>query len=185
MKRNWILAAAISAVCVGGAYAAETKPMEQFDAAQPYTTHRSETSAYGIRASDLIGQDVVNAANEEIGEVDDVVISRGDGSTSAVISVGGFLGLGDRLVAVPVDELRVSSDGETIFLDTSEEALKAREPFKYNDGEPAGKQRWEKRLELRGELEEEQQDVAEAKRELEEEQKDVEEVQKKLTEVKQ
>lgn len=54
----------------------------------------------GYRASKVMGASVVNDANETVGKVDDVIL--GDDRTShVVISVGGFLGVGNKLVALP------------------------------------------------------------------------------------
>lgn len=54
-----------------------------------------------LRASDLIGQDVFSAQNEDIGEVEDVLIDRNGRVVAIVIEAGGFLGLGERQIAVP------------------------------------------------------------------------------------
>ena len=58
-----------------------------------------------------IGLDVASSAGETIGEIDDVVSINGE--TMAVIGVGGFLGIGEHDVALPVTELMV--DGNTIL----------------------------------------------------------------------
>ncbi|MFZ4407713.1 MAG: PRC-barrel domain-containing protein [Paracraurococcus sp.] len=63
----------------------------------------------GRRASKLIGASVYNETNESIGEVDDILIPPGGGGTVAVISVGGFLGIGAKLVAVPYDRLQAAT----------------------------------------------------------------------------
>jgi hypothetical protein len=58
--------------------------------------------AAGYRASKVIGSSVVNDANETIGKIDDLLV-RSDGKQPyAVLSVGGFLGMGTRLVVVPL-----------------------------------------------------------------------------------
>jgi hypothetical protein len=64
----------------------------------------------GRRASRIIGSTVYNENNESIGEVDDLIIAREGGAPTAIISVGGFLGIGARLVAVPLE--RLSWNGE-------------------------------------------------------------------------
>jgi hypothetical protein len=58
----------------------------------------------GMRASRIVGSSVYNDHNEKIGSVDDVVIGN-DKSLSVVISVGGFLGLGSKMVQVPFNRL--------------------------------------------------------------------------------
>lgn len=59
-----------------------------------------------MTAAELGGKAVVNRNGEEIGEVERVVRRNEDGRHFAVISVGGFLGIGDRQVLVPLEELR-------------------------------------------------------------------------------
>src|SRR5688500_7739185 len=53
-----------------------------------------------LRASDIIGMDVRNTANEDLGEIADVVIDDGKTIRAIVLDVGGFLGIGERRVAV-------------------------------------------------------------------------------------
>jgi sporulation protein YlmC with PRC-barrel domain len=69
--------------------------------------------AKGYRASKLIGTKVYNAKDEKIGTLDDLVI---DGETVrfAVLQVGGFLGIGGKLVVVPYDHLSVDETGDKI-----------------------------------------------------------------------
>jgi hypothetical protein len=57
--------------------------------------------ASGYRASRVIGSTVYNEIRDTIGTIDDLVVSPGDSVTYAILSVGGFLGLGTHLVAVP------------------------------------------------------------------------------------
>lgn len=97
--------------------------------------YRIEGSPYSLRASDLIGRDVHNAKGEEIGEIDDLVVSRADKSIQAVLEVGGVMGIGDKLIAMPYGDLRVSRDGEYVFVNATEEQLEARPEFNYNEGE--------------------------------------------------
>jgi sporulation protein YlmC with PRC-barrel domain len=55
-----------------------------------------------IRASQVIGMNVQNPAGEEVGEVNDIVLDVKKGEVRyAALSVGGFLGIGDKLFAVP------------------------------------------------------------------------------------
>ena len=60
-----------------------------------------------MRASDLIGTDVYSAANEDMGEVDDVLINRSGQVVGLVLGIGGFLGLGETKVAVPMNAVQL------------------------------------------------------------------------------
>ena len=56
--------------------------------------------AAGYRASKVIGSSVVNDANETIGKIDDLLVTRDGKEPYAVLSVGGFLGMGTRMVVI-------------------------------------------------------------------------------------
>jgi sporulation protein YlmC with PRC-barrel domain len=69
------------------------------------------TADHQMRASKVVGASVYNDKNESIGSVDDVLMSDSDHKAgTAVISVGGFLGMGSKLVSVPFDQLRIEND---------------------------------------------------------------------------
>ena len=86
-----------------------------------------------VRASEFIGETVTNGKGEEVGTVDDLIVSQGDRVFYAVLSVGGFLGVGDKLVAVPFEELKIGAkDVEGLVMyDTTKEKLKAQPAFHY------------------------------------------------------
>jgi sporulation protein YlmC with PRC-barrel domain len=58
------------------------------------------------RASKVVGLDVYNGNNESLGSINDLLTDRSGNIKAAVISVGGFLGVGTRLVAVPFDKIK-------------------------------------------------------------------------------
>ena len=60
----------------------------------------------GRRSSRIIGSIVYSDGDERIGTVDDLMVGRDGRISEAVLSVGGFLGLGAKLVAVPYGQLR-------------------------------------------------------------------------------
>jgi hypothetical protein len=62
--------------------------------------------AAGYRASKVIGSSVTNNDNETIGKIDDLLVSSDGKDPYAVLSIGGFLGVGSHLVAVPHDSLK-------------------------------------------------------------------------------
>jgi PRC-barrel domain protein len=89
--------------------------------------------AAGYRASKVIGSSVVNDANETIGTIDDLLVSRDGKQPYAVLSVGGFLGMGTRLVVVPYEMLRFADKRVTLPGGTKE-GLKMLPEFKYATG---------------------------------------------------
>ena len=76
--------------------------------------------ASDVSAKALLTESIKNAANETIGDINDVLIS-GDGKVSAVIvGVGGFLGMGEKNVALPYDQLGFAKDvGDDLVVTTS------------------------------------------------------------------
>ena len=86
--------------------------------------------AAGYRASKVIGSSVVNDANETIGKIDDILVSSDGKEPFAVLSIGGFLGMGSHLVAVPYDSLRFV-DKKFELPGGTKEGLKMLPEFKY------------------------------------------------------
>ncbi len=112
-----------------------------FSSSVEYGKNRNIKSPYQVRISEVLGETVEKSNGDNIGEIDDIVYSVKDQKLMAIISVGGFLGIGEKLVAVPYNELRVSADGDDVYLDSTKDALKAKPEFKYNDGEITGHER--------------------------------------------
>jgi sporulation protein YlmC with PRC-barrel domain len=66
------------------------------------------------RVKDLVGLSVQSPNNESLGKVEDLVIDPAKGQIRyAVLSFGGFLGMGDKLFAVPWNELKLQTEGVT------------------------------------------------------------------------
>lgn len=83
-------------------------------------------------ASDLIGMNVRGPSNESLGEINDVVLARDGRVVGAVIGVGGFLGVGEKDVAVPfqqVEMVRGSDAGDHVVLRKTKDELKAAPTF--------------------------------------------------------
>lgn len=90
------------------------------------------TPAHGMSADDLIGKTVKNRANDEdVGNVEDLVIDRDGKIVAAVISVGGFLGIGEKDVAVSWNQLSITRDDDDIVIhvDATEEQLENAPEF--------------------------------------------------------
>lgn len=84
----------------------------------------------GYRASKVIGSSVVNDAGDTVGKVDEIIVGPDGKAPFVVVSVGGFLGLGDKLVALPYEQMR--TDGKKIVLPgATKDSLKALPEFKY------------------------------------------------------
>ena len=87
-------------------------------------------------ASQLIGKSVVNAENESVGAINDLVTDSDGKLIAALIGVGGFLGLGEKDVAVSFEDLKLARDENndiTAMLNTSKDALAQAPDYKTLD----------------------------------------------------
>lgn len=89
-----------------------------------------QTLSAGYRASKVIGSNVVNDTDENIGKIDDLLVSPDGKRPYVVLSIGGFLGMGTRLLVVPYDTL-LFADKKIILRGGSKEGLKLQPQFKY------------------------------------------------------
>ena len=111
---------------LGAPSAAFAQGAPQSIAVQRMATVQSGT---GFRASKLVGSDVYDNSGSKIGAIDDIVLESPDAGAFAILSVGGFLGMGKHLVAVPFNDLRI--DRKQIVLQTDKTQLKAMPEFNY------------------------------------------------------
>ena len=126
MTRKFISMAAglaIAAGTVAPAFAADLTP-------QPVSSINVTQLADGYRSSKLIGAAVKNNADETIGKIDDLIVSRNDKVLYAVLSVGGFLGIGSKLVAVPYTALQIDQKNLVLQYCTKDQ-LNSLSEFKY------------------------------------------------------
>ena len=84
----------------------------------------------GMRTSKVVGMTVVNSANETLGTIDDLIVMPNDTVTYAVLSVGGFLGMGAHYVVVPYANLE-ARDKQMRLPNASKESLKALPSYNY------------------------------------------------------
>ncbi|MGY3587313.1 sporulation protein YlmC with PRC-barrel domain [Bradyrhizobium sp. USDA 4341] len=76
-------------------------------AASTTTSTTSATSYHGDwRASKVVGLSVYNDKNESVGSINDLLMDKDGAIKAVVIGVGGFLGVGEHLVAVPLDKVK-------------------------------------------------------------------------------
>jgi sporulation protein YlmC with PRC-barrel domain len=90
-----------------------------------------QTLATGYRVSKVVGSSVVNDAGTTVGTIDDLIVTPGDKVPYAVLSVGGFLGIGTKYVVVPFNALEMSSK-QIMLRGATKESLTSLPPFTYN-----------------------------------------------------
>ena len=85
----------------------------------------------GYRASKVIGSSIVNDANETIGKIDDLLVTRDGKEPYAVLSVGGFLGMGTHMVVIRYDNLKFA-DNKIVLPGGTKDGLKMLPTFQYS-----------------------------------------------------
>ena len=82
------------------------------------------------KASGLIGMEVRNSQGEKLGEIKDLVLDVNSGKVSyAVLAVGGFLGIGEKLIALPPSALKAAQDQSHLTLDADKSRIQAAPGF--------------------------------------------------------
>jgi PRC-barrel domain len=141
--QRWALSIAV-AVCLSPVLALVARgqaiptayPADQQNrmASQPATADRMENAAErrASKASEIIGLTVRSANDEEKGKVKDLMIGPDGRVVYAAVSFGGFLGIGDKLFAVPFEALHIVKNGsknEFARVDVTEQTIKNHQGF--------------------------------------------------------
>jgi len=96
-----------------------------------------------MKAKDLIGLDVRNQQGENLGKIQDIVIDLNQGRVAyAVLSFGGFLGMGDKLFSLPPESLKFASDNKSVVLNVDKERLKSAPGFDKNNWPETSNRQW-------------------------------------------
>ena len=83
-----------------------------------------------LSATTVIGDNVSNLRDEDLGSIDDIMLDTNSGKIRyAVLSSGGFLGMGDRLFAVPWSALKLDAEHKRFILDVDVDRLKEAPGF--------------------------------------------------------
>lgn len=145
MIRKLLATTALVTIAAGSAYAAEGQASDRF-------LTKADDAAM---ASTLIGESVYTSSSsdaESVGEINDLLVGNDGEIDAAIIGVGGFLGLGEKDVAVSYDNLKLTPDDDGTYyvvLETSKEELESAPEFDVNavmhkeamapEGKPADK----------------------------------------------
>lgn len=86
-----------------------------------------------FRTSKLVGAKVYNNTDANIGSIEDIILKADGSMDEVVLSVGGFLGIGDKYVAVPFSDLKVTRSGSSVKITTNgtKDSLKALPDYKF------------------------------------------------------
>jgi|ERR1700678_4540155 sporulation protein YlmC with PRC-barrel domain len=94
-----------------------------------------QVPAESVTVTDWYKQNVYDPNNNKIGEVMDVLLDKSGKVTSLIVGVGGFLGAGEKDVAVPFDAIKVTSKDSNkwyLVMNTTKDDLKSAPGFKYD-----------------------------------------------------
>jgi sporulation protein YlmC with PRC-barrel domain len=129
MKATVTAAFAAALIVASAAGFAQTSPPASTKTDTPFLTVQPQGQWL---ASRFIGQAVTNQAGENIGDINDVLFDKSGRISIAVIGVGGFLGLGEKSVAIPFSSLSFTADAagkRVVTIPLSKEGLLAAPTF--------------------------------------------------------
>ena len=110
-------------------------PAQMTNPMTPSTTAPAAEAVSDTRVSHLVGLNIKNTANETVGEIEDIILDDKMMMKGFIVSVGGFLGLGERHVAVAPADLKFvrasSGNAVTATMNATKESLKAMPQYKY------------------------------------------------------
>ena len=90
------------------------------------------TADHQLRSSKLVGASVYNGQNQTIGSINDILLGDNDHKADmAVISVGGFLGIGSKWVSVPFDQLKIQ-DNKVVMPNATKAWLESMPGYSYS-----------------------------------------------------
>src|SRR6266567_6565715 len=112
LAKYLIAGVAGSALLVGVAFAQQSpSATDSTKTAAPAAASDTSSSFQGNwRASKVVGLSVYNDNNESVGSINDMLMDKSGNIKGVVLGVGGFLGVGEHLVAVPFDKMKFSTE---------------------------------------------------------------------------
>lgn len=116
-----------------GRSAAEMRALEQLGSARVIFYRLGPTD---MRMSQLIGSDVRNLQNDNVGEIEDVIFDNNRNVRAVIVSVGGFLGIGERHIAIDPTSMVVArnEDGDVeAVVNTTRDDLRNAPEFRFDE----------------------------------------------------
>ena len=97
----------------------------------------TQTMTSQISASALLNESVLNANNESIGDINDILLEQSGKVASVIVGVGGFLGLGEKNVALNFDQLKFNNNGNDLVVmsDATKETLQAAPAYEKQNNQ--------------------------------------------------
>jgi len=127
MARPILVIASVSLIATAWCAPAFSQAIEQTISVP---ADKQQSFAAGYRTSRVVGCDVYNEQDVEIGKIDDLIVTRAGNVPFAVLSVGGFLGIDSKYVIVPFTSIEIQNT-RMVFRGATKDALEKLPAFKY------------------------------------------------------
>src|SRR5688572_13811740 len=129
MLKHIVLAAFLTA----GAAAAYAQPQQAASPPASATVDGKMTPSATADTRKLIGRNIKNAEGDTIGEIKSIYVNKDGKVDSVMVSVGGFLSVGDREVRIAWSDLRITDNGEKVTVNMTKDELKAKPEYRYKN----------------------------------------------------
>ncbi|ANK82257.1 MAG: hypothetical protein TEF_16770 [Rhizobiales bacterium NRL2] len=120
----------------------QERRMERLDEAESLTGMKG-----AVRAEMLLGADVVNMQDEDLGAVEDVILNSKGNPSYVLISHGGLFGIGDNLTPVSIGQLKKIQGEDTLVLDIAEERFEEAPEYDEEAARTTGLDAWSQDVE--------------------------------------
>lgn len=114
---------------------AETQAQSQAETGQ---TDAEMTAANSIDAEALIGEDVYSVEGEDIGDIETLMVGSDGQIRNVIVSFGGFLGMGEKDVALPWERFTIGPEGEEVTVDVTAAEVEQMPDFEWPEGYESG-----------------------------------------------
>ena len=106
--------------------------------------HTTETLASNlVKTSNVIGVDVKNAAKEDLGKIEEIILHKTSGNVCyVVLSFGGILGMGDKLFSIPWNAIHYDNEDRCFILNVDKEKLKRAPGFDKDNWPDMADETW-------------------------------------------
>ncbi len=135
--RNILMAGVAGAALMAAPVAMAQTQQNKTTTTAPSVANKPAASA--MQVDRLVGKTVENPNGDNVGDIESVYVKPDGQVDSVILGVGGFLGIGEREVAIKWSELNVSADGDRITTSMTKEQLKALPQYEYRDKTYRGK----------------------------------------------
>ena len=125
MRRIVVVVFASLVIAGGAAYS-----VAQTAGVSVSTVELRDVAAGWSAKKQILGKDVYNDTGDKVGEINDLIVTPTKAVSYAIVGVGGFLGMGEHEIAVPVGKMKLEQ-GKIVLRGATKEALKAAPKFEY------------------------------------------------------